>query len=33
MSETGTLVLPEVNPASILQDAKVQEVIANTVEQ
>ncbi len=33
MSETGTLVLPEVNPASILQDEQVQEVIANTVQQ
>ena len=31
MSETGTLVLPEVNPATILQNENVQEVIATTV--
>jgi len=33
MSETGTLVLPEIEPATILQDANVQEVIATTVAQ
>lgn len=31
MSETGTLVLPEIQAAEILQDTQVQEVIATTV--
>jgi hypothetical protein len=31
MSETGTLVLPAIEPATILQDKEVQQVIAHTV--